>query len=728
MEEKSVNLQFNLNVNNFRLLEEDKDCSIAEVDFLHLGVNRNSCNIDKECVEKSLQSFYNKPLLCILDNSFIPSLSTDFVEHARTEEDRKKFIALGTIPESTSFKFETAENGKTYLSANVVIWKKYFPVIMDILEKREGNVKISIEIAVIDGDQDEDTGILNIHEFKFLSCVLLGEDIVEGIEGSHLEIIRFSLDENCYEKANEYYAQFSKRNKEVKVPEKVINSILKGLKAYKEIGKGCSTQDIALATKIVNERIIENSQIKNIYRKLCDIQSENKILTYSILGGEETKKWLDNIEERGDERVVKSLSNNELQDQLWKELDKYKYHDGEWEGRKYYVEEIYSDEKVVIIRDNETSEEFKVSYTIEDGKVKIDMDSKKLVHRTYEEMSEKKEFCATDSVVFAKKDYGTGKSITVDKSKEAMSETSWGSVNKTELRKKVLDAKNYKSLVKDVYLIVEDGWEDEPSSKLKYPVMEMKENKAVYNRYGLASALSYAKANNETEVVNKVKSLYKKLDIENEEDKGGEKKMAKELEDKKVVDNKLDKDNKDIEKIRDDAEAQEDDEKEKVSKNSNTCEGLGFSDEKIKENKIEKDDEGEEDLEDDVDADKDYWKKKANALEVKNAEMEEELKKYRRADEEAKMSAKIDEFSACMSDEEAEELRNSIKEMSMKELEEKINSKVADFALKMKEKKENEFKYSVNPYFYYEERTFSDGEKVSIDSILKNSKVKVAKK
>ena len=68
---------------------------------------------------------------------------------------------------------------------------------MDILEKREGNVKISIEIAVIDGDQDEDTGILNIHEFKFLSCVLLGEDIVEGIEGSHLEIIRFSLDENC---------------------------------------------------------------------------------------------------------------------------------------------------------------------------------------------------------------------------------------------------------------------------------------------------------------------------------------------------------------------------------------------------------------------------------------------------------------------------------------------------------------------------------------------------
>ena len=171
MNEKSVNLQFSLNVDNFRLLEEDKDCSIAEIDFLHLGVNRNNCNIEKECVEKSLQSFYNKPLLCILDNSYFPSLSTDFVEHARTEEDRKKFIAFGTIPESTTFKFEEAENGKIYLSANVVIWKKYFPIIMKILEKREGNVKISIELAVVDGEQDEN-GILNIYEFKLLSCVL----------------------------------------------------------------------------------------------------------------------------------------------------------------------------------------------------------------------------------------------------------------------------------------------------------------------------------------------------------------------------------------------------------------------------------------------------------------------------------------------------------------------------------------------------------------------------
>ena len=66
MSEKTVNLQFSLDSDNFRLLENDGYCSIAEIDFLHVGTNRNKCNISKECVEKSLQSFYNKPYYFLL--------------------------------------------------------------------------------------------------------------------------------------------------------------------------------------------------------------------------------------------------------------------------------------------------------------------------------------------------------------------------------------------------------------------------------------------------------------------------------------------------------------------------------------------------------------------------------------------------------------------------------------------------------------------------------------
>lgn len=82
---------------------------------------------------------------------------------------------------------------------------------MNILKRRNGNVKVSIELAVIDGKQDDITGVLDINEFRLLSCVLLGEGIMEGIEGSHLEVLRFSLNENDFKEANEYYLNFSKK-------------------------------------------------------------------------------------------------------------------------------------------------------------------------------------------------------------------------------------------------------------------------------------------------------------------------------------------------------------------------------------------------------------------------------------------------------------------------------------------------------------------------------------
>lgn len=120
------------------------------------------------------------------------------------------------------------------------------------------------------------------------------------------------------------------------------------------------------------------------------------------------------------------------------------------------------------------------------------------------------------------------KSYKVDKSKEAMSDADWGNVDKAALRDKIMEASNRAKLVKDVYLLVEDGWEDAPSEHLKYPIMELKGDTFVYNRYGLASALAYAKQQGEDAVVDKVEKVYKKLDLDNDE--GKEEKMSKEIE------------------------------------------------------------------------------------------------------------------------------------------------------------------------------------------------------
>lgn len=112
----------------------------------------------------------------------------------------------------------------------------------------------------------------------------------------------------------------------------------------------------------------------------------------------------------------------------------------------------------------------------------------------------------------AKSEWGTEEPINVDKSKDAVSNDSWGDVDKTALRNKVLKAKNYKTLVKSVYLLVEDGWEDSPSSHLKYPVMQYKNGTMVYNAGGLLSAQQYGEKYDES-IANKAKRIRKKLGL-----------------------------------------------------------------------------------------------------------------------------------------------------------------------------------------------------------------------
>ena len=121
------------------------------------------------------------------------------------------------------------------------------------------------------------------------------------------------------------------------------------------------------------------------------------------------------------------------------------------------------------------------------------------------------------------------KSYKVDKSKEAMSDDDWGSVDKTSMRNKVMDASNKSSLVKSVYMLVESGWEDAPSERLKYPVMQLKGDTFVYNRNALSSALGYAKKEEETAIVSKIEKIYKKLGLDSERKEGTEK-MSKEIE------------------------------------------------------------------------------------------------------------------------------------------------------------------------------------------------------
>lgn len=264
----------------------------------------------------------------------------------------------------------------------------------------------------------------------------------------------------------------------------------------------------------------------------------------------------------------------------------------------------------------------------------------------------------------SKKDNGAenmGK-IKINKSKEAMSNAAWGDIDKTELRNKVIDEPNADALVNFIYMRVDKDWRTAPSEKLGYPVGEIKGNEAVYNRGGLSSALGYAKAENDSEIVSKIEAIYKKLELNKEDD----------MEEKdKEIDNKLDKDNKDIAKIKDDADAIEDDKKEEV-----------------KENAIDKK-EGEK-LQDAVDADKDELEKKFSELEAKYNACNSELEKYKKKEEKEEMRNSLKSYRKCFSTkEELEEFSKNIEIDSKEDFEYKLNSKMKEFVKKMSEDEED---------------------------------------
>ena len=148
-------------------------------------------------------------------------------------------------------------------------------------------------------------------------------------------------------------------------------------------------------------------------------------------------------------------------------------------------------------------------------------DADKFFEKQSDSLSQLKNFVEERKQSMAEK-----KTYKIDKSKEAMSTADWGNYDKTAMRDKIMDAKNRDALVKSVYLLVEDGWKDAPSEHLKYPVMMLDGDTFIYNRNALSAALAYAKQNDETEVVNKIEAIYKKLDLDDDSERKEDKKMA----------------------------------------------------------------------------------------------------------------------------------------------------------------------------------------------------------
>lgn len=187
----------------------------------------------------------------------------------------------------------------------------------------------------------------------------------------------------------------------------------------------------------------------------------------------------------------------------------------------------------------------------------------------------------------------------MDKSKGAVDMGDW---NGDKAKNDLLKEKNFKTLAKSVCLLLEDGWEERKKGALKYPVMNLKDGKWVYNAEGLSSARAYGEQHDPS-VAEKAISIQKRLGLYNKEDKEDNMEEEKKLSESESKDTEKDIIMEEPKEEETKEMAQEDNKEEQPKEMGCDGEMKEMSDDDSKDD--DKDDE-QEDKEDDDDKEKKF--------------------------------------------------------------------------------------------------------------------------
>lgn len=187
----------------------------------------------------------------------------------------------------------------------------------------------------------------------------------------------------------------------------------------------------------------------------------------------------------------------------------------------------------------------------------------------------------------------------IDKSKESVDMGDW---NGDKAKNDLLKEKNFKTLAKSVCLLLEDGWEERKKGALKYPVMNLKDGKWVYNAEGLSSARAYGEQHDPS-VADKAISIQKRLGLYNKEDREDNMEEEKKLSESESKDTEKDVVMEEPKEEETKEMAQEDNKEEQPKEMGCDGEMKEMSDDDSKDD--DKDDE-QEDKEDDDDKEKKF--------------------------------------------------------------------------------------------------------------------------
>ena len=170
----------------------------------HDGDNVNKTNFAKEdmlrCAEQSLRECPILGSVVVDEDTGEKRLNGHDMETELVETDEGYQLKVnhieriyGFIPHDAKVWAEyDVEKEKTYILTNGVLWANYLDDVEDILNKKDGETDISMEITVDDSTMGMN-GIENIKDFRFLGITMLHDR--PAMEGANLKLANFQMDE-----------------------------------------------------------------------------------------------------------------------------------------------------------------------------------------------------------------------------------------------------------------------------------------------------------------------------------------------------------------------------------------------------------------------------------------------------------------------------------------------------------------------------------------------------
>ncbi len=367
-----------------------------ELKVCHTDTNRNGSHISTENMEKAMPTLKYRPILAYIHE--LEDGTKDFyahnIEFIENEDGEAQIIYIekqvGCFTADEPWLKYDEENDKTYVHAYAVIPEGYTEAA-DII-RRKGGTKVSCELIINELSYNAKEKYLDLTDFIFGGCTLLGCDengneIGEGMLGARADISDFCHKEPTYTFQDKMIELLDKLNKTLSdfnnnSEEKGCDTMNKFEELLAKYHKEAS--DITFETEGLSDdeleakfaEMFEDEEPENDDGEDADDgEGEGDNDSESITTEEEAcgkKKKKCSIDENGNMSVSFEISHEDIRGALFNLLDIYEEEDNEW----YWITNVYDD--YFIFENWDGNKLYKQSYSIDGDNVALSGDRQEM--------------------------------------------------------------------------------------------------------------------------------------------------------------------------------------------------------------------------------------------------------------------------------------------------------------------------------------------------------------